>query len=149
MIAIDEEHPLPEEEESIQGEEAFDIATSLGLENPKYVSYLFYSQDKKYCFVSYFNYDFVIFDMEAGQVVTTMEEAHPMEWYQEADEAGQSYLLGYDGCYVLNADMKPIMYIPRATQIDAKNKKVYIKWNLQNYEAPLYTLEELLEMAKS
>ena len=43
----------------------------------------------------------------------------------------------------------PLLAIECQQITDAKNKKVYIKWNLQNYEAPLYTLEELLEMAKS
>ena len=147
VVEIEEEHKLPEEE-VIMGTKASETVRSYGLDNPDFVNYIFYSVDGKYCFIKYNNYRFVIYDTEAAQVCTIIEDAYPTKLYQEADSEGQSYLLGYYGCYVLNADMQPIMFIPNATQIDTDNRKVYLNWNSKDYEAPLYSVEELLEMAK-
>lgn len=149
VVSIEEEHSLPTETEKVEGDNAAEIARSYELDNPDFVSYLFYSEDGKYCFVKYFNSDFIIYDVAAGKVRTTMEEAYPANWYLTADAEGYSYLLGYQGCYVLDADMKPVMFIPKATQIDKENRKVYMKSSSQNYEAPLYNVMELIEMAKS
>ncbi len=148
VVAIEEDHPVPAEKETVaSAAEAAEIVRGYGLDNPNFVSYLFYSKDQKYCFIQYFNFDLVIYDVEAGTVCTQIKDAYPSYWYLEADAEGNSYLMGYQGCYVLNREMKPIMFIPKATQIDKENRKVYLKWNSQNYVAPLYTLEQLIELA--
>ena len=41
------------------------------------------------------------------------------------------------------------MWIEEANAVDMENRKVYLNWNKNYYEAPLYTVEELIEMAKS
>jgi len=147
VVEVDEEHNLPAKTEEIIGTKAAETARSYGLDNPDFVNYIFYSEDEKYCFVMYFNNEFVIYDVESGKVCNTIDEAYSTNWYVPADMEGQSYLLGYQGCYVLNADMKPVMFVPRATQIDTENRKIYMKWNSQYYEAPIYSVEELIEMA--
>ena len=41
------------------------------------------------------------------------------------------------------------MWIPEAREIDMENRKVYMTWNDTYYQAPLYTVEELLTLAES
>lgn len=64
------------------------------------------------------------------------------------DGENNTYIYGNDGCYVLSENMKPIMYIDNVRHIDLENGKIYLSWYDDMYEAPLYTLDELLEVAK-
>ena len=44
--------------------------------------------------------------------------------------------------------MQPIMYIESVRHIDLENRKIYLSWYSKEYEAPLYTTEELLQIAQ-
>ncbi len=143
---IEQTIELPESE-YISGEEAQQIARSYHLEDAAYVWELYYSPDGKYCFISYWDYSMVIYDVEKEEIINIIEDAYSTESCIGTDGEGYTYLTGYYGVYVLNADMKPVMWIEHAKDVDLENRKVYLSWYDDNYEAPLYTLEELLEIA--
>ncbi len=138
-----------EEKEEILGNKASEIVSSYGLDRPEFVRSVYYSEDQKYCFIEYWDYDFVIYDVEAKTICHTIEDAYPTEWCVGTDADGYTYLLGYYGCYMLNADMVPVMWIPEAKEIDLENQKVYLSWYDHYYEAPIYHVEDLLTMAES
>lgn len=149
VVAIDGEVEYSGEENDLLAYEAQEIALSYGLENASYVLSLYYSADERYCFVTYWDYGFVIYDTQEGKVLNSMEYAYPTEWYIGTDEDGYTYLGGYYGVYVMNEDMKPVTWISDARHVDLEAKKVYLSWNDSYYEAPLYSVEELIQMAEN
>ena len=124
------------------------IARSYGLQNPELVKRVMYSTDESKCFVFYANHDMVVYDVTEDRVLQTIPDMPLLEWYVGTDGENNTYIYGYDGCYVLSENMKPIMYIDNVRHIDLENGKIYLSWYDDMYEAPLYTLDELLEVAK-
>ncbi|MBQ8166750.1 MAG: hypothetical protein IJZ96_06925, partial [Lachnospiraceae bacterium] len=147
VVEVQDEFLLPEEKASISGDKAIEIVHSYGLEKPEFVYKVIYSLDERYCFVQYWDYSLVIYDVVAGEIINTMEWAYPSEWCLGTDAEGYTYLLGYYGIYMLNQDMKPVMWLSEAQGVDMEAGKVYLEWNGHHYEAPIYGVEKLLEMA--
>ncbi len=147
--AIPEQVSLTEDYEVIIATEAKEIAQSYDLENYDYVLELYYSPDQKYCFITYWDHSFIIYDTEAKEIVQTMESAYDTELCLGTDEDGYTYLAGFYGVYVLNEDMKPVMWIEHAVDVDLEKKRVYMNWLNSNYEAPLYSVDDLLKLAES
>ncbi len=149
-VPVDKEIALPEETESISVGEAVEIATSYQIDKPEYVSSMYYSDDKKYCFIYYWDNTLVIYDVENNKVCNTIEDCNPTRFYMGKDAQGCTYLLGYYGCYVLNKDMESIAWIPNAVEVDIDNQKVYIEWSSNYcYEMPIYSLEQLIKMGQN
>ena len=44
--------------------------------------------------------------------------------------------------------MEPIAWIPYVVNVDLENSLVYMKDGDQYFEAPIYTIEDLLQLAK-
>ena len=144
---IDREIMLPARTEALSESEAEKIAASYGLEDAEYLKHLYFSTDQKYCFVTYKDGGLVVYDVNASEVIYGMDSAYDTELCLGTDCDGYTYLAGVYGIYVLNEDMHPVMWIEHAKDVDMENQKVYLSWNANNYEAPLYTTEELLEIA--
>lgn len=139
---------FPEVVEELVGEEAFELARTYGLERPEFINNIFHSTDGKYAVVRYWDGTTMIYDTEQKYVVNTIENMESVEWFLGPDAKGNIYLLGYTGCYVLNLQMEPIARIPNARDVDLENSVVYIEDGNKYFEAPIYTLDELLEIAK-
>lgn len=147
VVQIDTTVDFPEEQYII-GDEAVEIVKSYELEKPEFVRSLYYGNHQNICFITYWDYSFVIYDVTNRQVLNTMEDAYPTQWFLDMDENGNTYILGYYGIYILNADMEPVMWIPEGRAVDLEDNKVYIGYNDNYYEAPIYSVEELLEIAQ-
>ena len=124
------------------------IAESLGLANPELVERVMYSDNGEQCFLFYANRDLVVVDVLTGQTINTIPDIPKLEWYAGKDEKQNTYIYGYEGCYVFDSKMQPIMYIESVRHIDLENRKIYLSWYSKEYEAPLYTNEELLQIAQ-
>lgn len=124
------------------------IAESLGLANPELVERVMYSDNGEQCFLFYANRDLVVVDVLTGQIINTIPDIPKLEWYAGKDEKQNTYIYGYEGCYVFDSKMQPIMYIESVRHIDLENRKIYLSWYSKEYEAPLYTNEELLQIAQ-
>lgn len=148
VVETDRELHLPESDTVVGSIKASEVAKGYGLDNPDFIDNLYYDETGKYCFVNYEDYSFSIYDVEAGQVIQTMDWAYPTKWCLGKDERGYTYLLGYYGCYILNEKMEPFMWIPEAIEVDMESQKVYLSDNYGKFEAPIYSLEELIEMAE-
>lgn len=133
--------------EKIYGEEAHEIAASLGLDRAEFVNNIFYSEDKQYCFITYWDDVFVIHKEGTG-VVSTIETDEDLYNFIDKDAAGRSYLMGTHGCYILNVDMEPIAWIDYAQNVDTDEQKIYLNYGSYYYTAPVYTLDELLKIAE-
>ncbi len=147
VVESDVEITFPEET-ALGAADAKDVAKALGLEQAEMVSQVYYNDDESIAFVSYLNRDLVIVDVTSKTILNTIEEAYPTEWYAGKDDNGNTYLLGYYGLYILDANMRPHTFILDACDVDIENQKVYMKWYDDYFEAPIYSLEKLLEVAE-
>ncbi len=150
IVEIEMQHELPEDiyfggKDGIDEQE---VASSFGLPNPELVERVIYSDNGEQCFLFYANRDLVVVDMLTGEVINTVPNIPKLEWYVGTDEDNNTYIYGYEGCYAFNSDMEPFMYIDSVRHLDLENRKVYLSWYSREYEAPLYTTEELLEIAQ-
>lgn len=144
----EKEVDFPEIIEKLYGEEACELARSCGLEQPEYVNRIFTSEDGKYVIARYWDSSLTIYDTVKKSVRNTIEEAYLMEWCLGTDAEGYTYLLGYEGCYVLDVNMEPIAFIRDVREVDLEKRMVYMENDGIYYEAPVYTVKELLEMAE-
>lgn len=147
VVESDVEITLPEET-ALGAADAKDAAKALGLEQAEMVSQVYYNDDESIAFFSYLNRDLVIVDVASKTILNTIEEAYPTEWYTGKDNNGNTYLLGYYGLYILDANMRPHTFIWGACDVDIENQKVYMKCYDDYFEAPIYSLEKLLEVAE-
>ncbi len=143
-----EEVEYPEAVETLYGANASEKALSYGLERPEYIYKLYHSEDGKFCIAHYWDNVLVIYDVSQKKVLNTIEDAISTDWYLGTDAEGYTYLLSYEGCYVLDKDMKPIAWIADVRKVDLEKRMVYMVDGGEKYEAPVYTMEELLEIAK-
>ncbi len=139
---------FPEPVEQLYGDAAFERARSYGLDRPEYVYSMYHSEDEKYCIVRYWDNSLSIYDTNQKRVLNTMEDAYSTEWCLGTDVEGYTYLLGYNGCYVMDRNMEPIAWIPDVREVDLENRKVYMESDNLYFEAPVYTVEELIQLAK-
>lgn len=146
-ISEEIEHPvLPEE---FVGEAAREIVRSYGLERPEYVYSVYHSADEKICIIHYWDGKLVIFDTVQKKVLNTIENAYITDWYLGTDIHGYTYIMGYDGCYVLDGNMAPIAWINEVKNVNLEKGIVYIESGIMKFETPIFTLEELLEIAEN
>lgn len=128
-------------------EAAQDIAGEYGLDRPEFISTLFFDPDRNLAFISYWNEDFVVYDVVTNTVLATLEDCDTMCGYWAQDYEGNIYLQGYKGGYILSKDMKIKMFIPNMIGVDVEQNKVYLKGVNNLYEAPIYSSEDLIQMA--
>ena len=148
VIALESE-PEKYEEEAYTWKEASKIAKEYKLDDADYAWTAFYSDDKRYCFVVYWDWSMVVYDTQEKMVIKTNEGLYPVRCYLGSDESGNHYIGSSYGIYVLNADMEPFTFVENACGVDIENQKVYLSWFSSYYESSLYSVEELLEMAEN
>ncbi len=147
VVELDYE-PEKVDQEAYTWKDAAKIATEYKLDNADYAWTVFYSDDERYCFVVYWDNSLVIYDTHKKEVIKASEELHPLRYYLGTDAQGNHYLYSSHGIYVLNADMEPFLFVENGCGVDVENQKVYLSWFSNYYESPLYSVEELLEMAE-
>lgn len=148
-VKVSEKEVAYQEPETIEDMEAYDIAVKIDMEELDYVKSILYSDDERYIFVQYYDYTMVIYDTEYEMVVNTIEDMETVSYYVDCDEEGYTYLGGYTGGYILNADMKPVMWVENMMDVDLEKGIVYLaSGNGLVMEAPLYTVDDLIEMAQ-
>ena len=133
------------------GETAKEYARQYGLDQAEYVSTLFFDSNREVIFVSYWNYEFVIYDTVYDTTyrdVFALDDVRDMMCgYLGTDADGNIYIQGENGGYVLSSEMKPMMHIPQMVGVDLEQNKVYLQLFSSLYEAPIYSFMDLIEMA--
>ncbi len=132
----------------LSGEEAMETVRSFGLEDADFVKYADFDAEKRYLFINYWNGDLTIYDTTEKRLVGTEKNISLANGYWGKDHNGYTYLSGINIGYVLNQNMELMLEIPNMVDVDFENDKVYLRAYQRLYEAPLYTAEQLVEMAK-
>ncbi len=148
LVESKDARELPEGSEEITNDKAFEIARTYGLDNPEYIEHLYYSDDGRYCFIYYWDESFHVYDTITGEIISSMDAAYPTYWFIGTDAQGYSYLLGYFGCYIMDLNMEAVAWIEKCKDVDIENRKLYLTDSQYSYEAPVYSVEELLQAAK-
>ncbi len=148
IVETEQEIALPQDIELISYNDAIEIAKEYGLESAEMVRELYYSDDKQYCFLVYKDSTLVIYDVENKEIINKIVDAYSTRVFWGTDDNGYTYLAGYSGMYILNSDMEAVAWIDHARMVDLEKKKIYLEWYGAGYEAPIYSLEELLVIAE-
>lgn len=128
------------------GDVAIGFAEEYGLENYAYVNTLFFDDKKEKLFAGYWNGDFVLYDI-IYQDTVIFEDIGEVTGYFGTDSNYNIYIKGVDCAYVFTEDFHPIMRIPNMVALNAEENKVYIETDMAMYEAPIYTVMDVLQLA--
>ncbi|MCH5275625.1 MAG: toll/interleukin-1 receptor domain-containing protein [Lachnospiraceae bacterium] len=129
---------------------AVELAKELGLPKAELAQYIFYNEDRSEMFVYYTDSTLEMYgtgDMTLLGTLSNLKDS-PQQ-YLGRDGAGNFFVGGVSYGYMLNADYKLLAVIENLQEIDAQTNTLYIRSGEGTcYEAPIYTVEELLEKAE-
>lgn len=126
---------------------AKECAEMLGSERAEYVQYALYNEDERYCAVVYWDDSLEIFDVESKRRLSILQNLKSVDRFVGPDENGWMYLWGITEGYILNESAEVVARIKNVYLFDAENRKVYVRSGSQDYEIPVYDLDELLALA--
>ena len=136
-------------------QEAQAWAKEYNLENANYVYSLFTDDNEMMAFATYYNGDIVIYSIYED-LTYRIEDGNTLTGYlgkgefivdDEGTTKEYTFVSCIGGGYVLSADYKKVMFIPNMVTVDTEQNKVYISGYDGLYEAPIYTKEDLIQMA--
>lgn len=149
IIAGDKEE-APRESCEISYTKAVELAKELGLPKADLAQYIFYNDDQSEMFVYYTDTTLEIYgtaDMALLGTLSNLQDS-PQQCLGK-DNTGNLFVAGVSYGYMLNSDYKLLAVIEDLQEIEPEADKLYIRsGNGTCYEAPIYTVEELLEKAE-
>ena len=123
-----------------------DIIKSNKFTREDLISNAFYSNDKKYMFISYSDNTLEIYDVENYKLLNKIDADRSIDTYLGKTNNNE-YIISSSKCgYILNKDFDKIAYIPDI--YDYKNNKLILKTNSKFYEVKIYSEKELIDKAK-
>ncbi len=154
IVLTEDEVEIPERL-CFYDQEAQALAKEYNLENANYVQSLFTDDNEMIAFATYYNGDIVIYSIyedltyriEDGNMLTGYFGKGEFVVDDEGTTKEYTFVSCIGGGYVLSEDYKKVMYIPNMAAVDTEQNKVYISGYDGLYEAPIYTKEDLVQMA--
>lgn len=129
---------------------AVELTKELGLPKAELAQYVFYNEDQSEMYVYYTDSTLEMYgtgDMALLGTLSNLKDSP--QYYLGRDGAGNFFVGGVSYGYMLNADRELLAVIEDLLEIDAEANKLYIRSGEGTYyEAPIYTVEELLEKAE-
>ena len=154
IVLTEDEVEIPEPV-CFYNQEAQTRAKEYNLENANYVYSLFTDDNEMIAFVTYYNGDIVIYSIYED-LTYRIEDGNTLTGYlgkgefivdDEGTTKEYTFVSCIGGGYVLSADYKKVMFIPNMVAVSTEQNKVYISGYDGFYEAPIYTKEDLIQMA--
>lgn len=129
---------------------AVELAKKKGLPKAELAQFVFYNEEQSQMFIFYSDDTMEIYntqDMTLLGILTDLKDSP--QYYLGKDDAGNFFVAGVSYGYMLNSDYELLAVIERLQEIDAGANMLYIRSGEGTcYEAPIYTVEELLEKAE-
>lgn len=146
---------LTEPAETVEGEylehsSAVEFAGEKGLDMPALVNYVFYSADGTLLYVCYNNerlkiYDAVNFELKSELTLTSSFIRNELG----VDERGNRFIGGGGYGYMLSPELELLAEIENLAAVDTVRNRLVVKISSgDQYEIPIYTVEELLDNAR-
>ena len=125
-------------------------ATEIGLENPLLVSTILHSSEDDIMFVTYNNEVLEIIDENTLEVLETVEDVQKnVAMYMGKDSEGNIYVASETYGYCFDKEFQLIAKVEKLLDVDTDNNKLIVGYVDGNkYEIPIYTTEQLIQMAK-
>lgn len=146
---------LSEPVEPAQGEGldyslAVEFAGEKGLDMPALVNYVFYSGDGTLLYVCYNNEQLKIYDAESLELKTELALKSPFARNElGVDERGNRFVGGGGYGYMLSPGLELLAVIEDLKAVDpGRNRLIVGDSGGDQYEIPIYTVEELLDNAR-
>ena len=143
-----EETQLPIGE--IRYSDAVKLAEEKGLPKASLAQYAFYNEDDSLLFVDYADNTLEIYQTQDMTLVGTLSETESdIVEYLGKDSEGDMFVRGPSYGYMLSGDGRLLAVIEALQEIDPEQNLLYLRSGEGTcYEVPVYTVEELLEIAE-
>ena len=116
------------------------------VKNQNLVSSMFYSAKKDILFVSYTDEKLAVYNAKTKELINTIEGISKPDHYYGKDKYGRTYIGTISNAYILDKDYNKVSHIVGLAKVE--KDKVIIANNSKYYILPIYTLEDLLKLAK-
>jgi hypothetical protein len=126
--------------------DANNIKEKMDIKNKNLVSGMFYSEDKSLLFVSYVDDSFAVYNVKEKKLLNTVEGVLRPDHYYGTDKYSRTYIGNITDAYILDKNYNKVGHIRGLTEVE--NDKVIITNEGTYYSLPIYTLNDLLKMAK-
>lgn len=129
-------------------EKAMTLMTEYEVPDTDLVQGIFTDAEERYMFVCYCNKQVAVYNLSTYEQLHTFEAGELPITFMGTDVQGYYYIGGVSGGYMLAPDMQYCCWIPGLKGLGKQKDTLYIADDLgQCYEAPIYSLEELIQMA--
>lgn len=118
------------------------------VKNKNLVDNMFYDDKKEILFVNYKNQDIAVYNVKTKELIKLLENVGNIEHYFGKDKYNRTYIGDISDSYILDKNYEKVGHIKSLAKIDSKNNKVIISNNSKYYSIKIYTLNDLLKIAK-
>ena len=116
------------------------------LNNKSLVNKIFYDTNEEVMFVNYTNNDISIYDVKTKKLIKTLVNVGKVNHYFGKDKYNRTYIGDISDSYILDKSYNKVGHIKSLVKLD--NDKVIIAYNNEYYSLKIYTLKDMLELAK-
>ena len=116
------------------------------LNNKSLVNKIFYDTNEEVMFVNYTNNDISIYDVKTKKMIKTLVNVGKVNHYFGKDKYNRTYIGDISDSYILDKNYNKVGHIKSLVKLD--NDKVIITYNNEYYSLKIYTLKDMLELAK-
>ena len=132
--------------DSLYDNEVKKLKEKYNVKNQNLVSGMFYSAKKDILFVSYTDEKLAVYNAKTKELINTIEGISKPDHYYGKDKYGRTYIGTISNAYILDKDYNKVSHIVGLAKVE--KDKVIIANNSKYYILPIYTLEDLLKLAK-
>lgn len=125
-----------------------EIKKEYNIEKKNMVNSMVYNNDESKLFVSYVDGTMNIYNAKDKKLINTIKDVKSVTNYIGKDKYGRTYVGNLNDSYILDKDYNKVGHIRNLNSIDNKNNKVIIYNNDKYYSLPIYTLDDMLKIAK-
>ena len=125
-----------------------EIKKAFNIDKKNMVNSIVYNTDKTLLFVSYVDSTMNIYDVETKKLINSVKDITTVTNYIGKDKYGRTYVGNLNDSYILDKEYNKVGHIRNLNAIDNKNNRVIIYDSDKYYSLPIYTLEDMLKIAK-
>ena len=133
-------------DDSIMKDDEKVLKKKFNIKNKNLVSRMFYSTKKDLLFVAYTDDSFAIYDTKEKKLINTINDINDSSHYYGKDKYGRIYIGNMSDAYIIDKDYNKVGHIQGLYEVN--KDKVIVTHNSKYYSLPIYTLDDLLKLAK-
>ena len=136
-------------DDSVKLSEYDKIKKDFNIKKKNLVDKMLYDDKKTLLFVSYTDDTLGIYHVKDKSFITYITDVSDIYHYFGKDKDGRIYVGNITDTYIIDEDYNKVGHIKSMVQLDKKKNRVIIKSSDDFYSLPIYSLDDLLKIAKA